>query len=144
MRTTVFKPSPSHLAPAARCAAVSCLVRALYPFALALRFYVRLHRLAPRTTTAKSPFTPIFRQGRTAEEFLAESANHGWPSFRDSEVVWDSVRVLTRGQSAEGETITAEGVHLGHNLPDAKGNRYCINLVCVAGPGPAGGPAVDA
>jgi hypothetical protein len=22
---------------------------------------------------------------------------------------------------------------LGHNLPDKKGNRYCINLCCVAG-----------
>jgi hypothetical protein len=109
-----------------------------------LAFIHSFSRQALRTTTPKSPLTSTSRQGRTAEEFLAESANHGWPSFRDSEVVWDSVRVLTRGQSAEGETITADGVHLGHNLPDAKGNRYCINLVCVAGPGPAGGKAVDA
>jgi peptide methionine sulfoxide reductase MsrB len=26
-----------------------------------------------------------------------------------------------------------DGTHLGHNLPDGKGNRYCINLVSVAG-----------
>jgi peptide methionine sulfoxide reductase MsrB len=25
------------------------------------------------------------------------------------------------------------GTHLGHNLPDKKGNRYCINLVSIAG-----------
>jgi peptide methionine sulfoxide reductase MsrB len=25
------------------------------------------------------------------------------------------------------------GVHLGHNLPDGEGARYCINLVCMAG-----------
>ena len=25
------------------------------------------------------------------------------------------------------------GTHLGHNLPDAAGNRYCIDLVSVSG-----------
>ncbi len=29
--------------------------------------------------------------------------------------------------------VSLEGTHLGHNLPDSKGNRYCINLVSVAG-----------
>lgn len=38
------------------------------------------------------------------------------------------VRVLPNG-----ETISVDGTHLGHNLPDGTGNRYCINLVCVAG-----------
>jgi peptide methionine sulfoxide reductase MsrB len=38
------------------------------------------------------------------------------------------VRVL-----GDGETVSVDGTHLGHNLPDGKGNRYCINLVCVAG-----------
>lgn len=86
---------------------------------------------------------PVFiaPRGRTAEAFLAESADHGWPSFRDSEVVWENVRVLTRGASASGETVTVDGVHLGHNLPDRHGNRYCINLVCVAGPGGEGAEA---
>ena len=27
--------------------------------------------------------------------------------------------------------ISLDGTHLGHNLPDSKGNRYCINLVSV-------------
>jgi peptide methionine sulfoxide reductase MsrB len=67
--------------------------------------------------------------GRTKEEFLAESTVHGWPSFRDDEVVWDNVRVLRNS----GETVSVDGSHLGHNLPDRKGNRYCINLVSVAG-----------
>jgi hypothetical protein len=32
-------------------------------------------------------------------------------------------------------------LQLGHNLPDAKGNRYCINLVSVAGsPGDCAAP----
>ena len=67
--------------------------------------------------------------GRPAEELVQESRTHGWPSFRDSEVVWDNVRVLRNS----GETVSVDGTHLGHNLPDRKGNRYCINLVSIAG-----------
>jgi len=66
--------------------------------------------------------------GRTWQDFIDESRNHGWPSFRDEEVNWDYVRVLPNG-----ETVSVDGTHLGHNLPDRKGNRYCINLVSIAG-----------
>lgn len=45
------------------------------------------------------------------------------------EVVWENVSVLKNS----GETVSVDGTHLGHNLPDKKGNRYCINLVSVAG-----------
>ena len=65
--------------------------------------------------------------GRTMEEFVTESTHHGWPSFRDEEVVAKNVRVL-----ADGETVSVDGTHLGHNLPDGR-NRYCIDLVSVAG-----------
>ena len=41
---------------------------------------------------------------------------------------WDVVRCLPNG-----ETVSVDGTHLGHNLPDKTGNRYCINLVSVAG-----------
>jgi len=73
---------------------------------------------------------PLFvaPQGRSWKEFVAESKVHGWPSFRDNEVVKENVRVL-----ADGETVSVDGTHLGHNLPDGGGNRYCINLVSVAG-----------
>ena len=73
---------------------------------------------------------PLFiaPRGRTMEEFLAESKSHGWPSFRDEEVVWENVRCLK-----DGECVSVDGTHLGHNLPDRSGNRYCINLVSVAG-----------
>jgi peptide methionine sulfoxide reductase MsrB len=67
--------------------------------------------------------------GRSAEDLIAESEKHGWPSFRDQEVVWENVRVLR----SSGETVSKDGTHLGHNLPDRKGNRYCINLVSIAG-----------
>ena len=73
---------------------------------------------------------PLFvaPKGRTVEQFIDESKHHGWPSFRDEEVVWDNVRCLR-----DGEAVSVDGTHLGHNLPDWKGNRYCINLVSVAG-----------
>jgi hypothetical protein len=70
-------------------------------------------------------------KGRTMEEFLLESQSHGWPSFRDEETNWEYVRCLENG-----ECVSTTGTHLGHNLPDSKGNRYCINLVSVAAPPP--------
>ena len=56
---------------------------------------------------------------------------HWWPSFRDEEVLTSHVRVLP-----DGEAVSKDGTHLGHNIPDDKGNRYCINLVSVCGHGP--------
>eukprot|EP00008_Paramoeba_atlantica_P004594 CAMPEP_0201488818 /NCGR_PEP_ID=MMETSP0151_2-20130828/19573_1 /ASSEMBLY_ACC=CAM_ASM_000257 /TAXON_ID=200890 /ORGANISM="Paramoeba atlantica, Strain 621/1 / CCAP 1560/9" /LENGTH=161 /DNA_ID=CAMNT_0047874187 /DNA_START=69 /DNA_END=554 /DNA_ORIENTATION=+ len=67
-------------------------------------------------------------KGRSMEEFIAESKSHGWPSFRDQEVNWETVRCL-----GNGECVSVDGTHLGHNLPDKKGNRYCINLVSISG-----------
>ena len=73
---------------------------------------------------------PLFiaPKGRSFDDFEKESNKHGWPSFRDEEVVWDNVRCLRNG-----ECVSLVGTHLGHNLPDRKGNRYCINLVSVCG-----------
>ena len=65
---------------------------------------------------------------RTIEDFLQESHLHGWPSFRTDEVHWEHVRVLP-----DGETVSINGTHLGHNLPDPQGDRFCINLLCIAG-----------
>lgn len=45
-----------------------------------------------------------------------------------NKVNWEYVRVLP-----SGETVSIDGTHLGHNLPDTKGRRYCINLVSIAG-----------
>lgn len=67
-------------------------------------------------------------KGRTFDEFIRESVSHGWPSFRDEEVIWENVRCLKNG-----EAVSVDGTHLGHNLPDFSGSRYCINLVSVAG-----------
>lgn len=76
---------------------------------------------------------PLFiaPRGRSFDSFVKESTSHGWPSFRDDEVVWENVRCLP-----DGETVSVDGTHLGHNLPDRTGSRYCINLVSVAGTPP--------
>merc|ERR1712131_419563 len=44
---------------------------------------------------------PLFiaPKGRSYEEFLDESIAHGWPSFRDEEVVWENVRCLANGEA---------------------------------------------
>ena len=54
---------------------------------------------------------PLFQApiGRSVDVFLAESKVHGWPSFRDDEVVWENVRVL----KSSGETVSVSGTHLG-------------------------------
>jgi len=62
------------------------------------------------------------------DDFLIESRNHGWLSFRNEEVVWDNVRIL-----ADGEAVSIDGTHLGHDIPDADGSRYTINIVSIAG-----------
>jgi len=50
----------------------------------------------------------IAPKGRSYEEFINESLSHGWPSFRDEEVVWDDVRCLPNGES-----VSLAGTHLG-------------------------------
>lgn len=77
------------------------------------------------SNTGKLLFTAP--KGRSMKDFLVESRAHGWPSFRDAEVNWDLVRCLP-----DGETVSVDGTHLGHNLPDRTGSRYCINLISVA------------
>jgi len=67
-------------------------------------------------------------RGRSFQAFMEETNNHGWPSFRDQEVV--TANVLTQHGN---ELVSTCGTHLGHNLPDHHGNRHCINLICMAG-----------
>ncbi len=50
---------------------------------------------------------PLFiaPRGRTFEDFVAESKSHGWPSFRDEEVVWENVRCLRDGEAVRHSCI---------------------------------------
>jgi len=73
---------------------------------------------------------PLFiaPRGRTFEEFKEESLHHGWPSFRPEEIVSENVIIHDDGRM-ESRCLT----HLGHNLPYGGVDRYCIDLVCIAG-----------
>ena len=73
---------------------------------------------------------PLFvaPRGRTFEEFVQESLHHGWPSFRPAEIVSENVIIHDDGRM-ESKCLT----HLGHNLPNGGIDRYCIDLVCMAG-----------
>ncbi|KAL7552073.1 hypothetical protein ACHAWF_015325 [Thalassiosira exigua] len=73
---------------------------------------------------------PLFvaPRGRTFEEFRDESLKHGWPSFRPEEMVSENVILHDDGRM-ESACLT----HLGHNLPEGGVDRYCVDLVCVAG-----------
>ncbi|OEU08215.1 hypothetical protein FRACYDRAFT_271793 [Fragilariopsis cylindrus CCMP1102] len=73
---------------------------------------------------------PLFvaPRGRTFEEFVEESLYHGWPSFRPAEIVSENVIIHDDGRM-ESKCLT----HLGHNLPNSGIDRYCIDLVCIAG-----------
>eukprot|EP01084_Bolivina_argentea_P198023 339224_1 len=63
------------------------------------------------TTTFYDSVTgkPLFiaPKGRSFKEFKEESVHHGWPSFRDEEVVWENVRCLR-----DGECVSMNGTHL--------------------------------
>jgi len=85
---------------------------------------------------------PLFvaPRGRSFEEWRRESENHGWPSFRDEEVV-NGALLLREG----GEVVSAcpSPTHLGHQFQDARGARYCIDLLCIAGQREGGAAAGD-
>jgi len=73
---------------------------------------------------------PLFvaPRGRSFDDFVAESLLHGWPSFRPDEIVSENV-IIHDGGRMESKCLT----HLGHNLPKGGVDRYCIDLVCMAG-----------
>lgn len=78
---------------------------------------------------------PLFKApvNRTMAEFKADTDEHGWPSFRLAEVL--NGNVIT---DSSGFVYSRCGTHLGSYLPDDKGPRWCMDLVCLAG-----NPAAD-
>ncbi|KAL7434106.1 hypothetical protein ACHAXM_003881 [Skeletonema potamos] len=73
---------------------------------------------------------PLFiaPRGRSFDEFKEESLKHGWPSFRPEESVSENIIIYNDGRM---ESVCK--THLGHNLPEGGVDRYCIDLVCMAG-----------
>lgn len=68
---------------------------------------------------------------RTHQEFLLESQELGYLSFRDDEVNWNTVKIVENGK-----VVSIDGTFLGHVAPDQMGNRYAINLSAVSGQDP--------
>lgn len=66
---------------------------------------------------------------RSMADFQADTQEHGWPSFRAPEVHVDHVLV----NATNGLVTSSCGTHLGTFLPDAQGDRWCIDLSCIAG-----------
>ena len=78
---------------------------------------------------------PLFvaPRGRSFDEFWRESSEHGWPSFRPAEMIAENVEIYDMRRDRYGPMRSTCGTHLGHNIPDRLGDRFCIDLVCVAG-----------
>eukprot|EP01063_Lacrimia_lanifica_P031486 TRINITY_DN51_c1_g1_i1.p1 TRINITY_DN51_c1_g1~~TRINITY_DN51_c1_g1_i1.p1 ORF type:complete len:669 (+),score=242.37 TRINITY_DN51_c1_g1_i1:46-2052(+) len=73
---------------------------------------------------------PLFTvpKGRSLADFEADTTEHGWPSFRQEELV--AANVVT---DKDGFVYSKCGTHLGSYLPDDKGPRWCLDLSCLAG-----------
>lgn len=73
---------------------------------------------------------PLFRApvNRSFAEWKAETGRHGWPSFRAEEIIQENLKM-----DSGGAVRSVCGTHLGNNLPDEFGDRYRINLLCIAG-----------
>ena len=65
---------------------------------------------------------------RDANTFINESKQIGYLVFRDADVDWSNVRLLTNGN-----VVSVDGTFLGRAAPDQQGNRYVINLASIAG-----------
>ena len=74
---------------------------------------------------------PLFRApvNRSFAEFEEETMEHGWPSFRTAEVIFENVVT----DEATGRAFSSCGTQIGSYLPDEAGARWCIDLSCVAG-----------
>mmetsp|Transcript_807 Transcript_807/g.1170 ORF Transcript_807/g.1170 Transcript_807/m.1170 type:complete len:239 (-) Transcript_807:73-789(-) len=74
----------------------------------------------------------IAPRGRTYAVWKKESIDHGWPSFRDEEVIMSNIGVIAGGEVVTNCPDGAQ-THQGHRFHDIKGYRYCIDVMCMAG-----------
>jgi hypothetical protein len=75
----------------------------------------------------------IVPRGRNISSFIEETKEHGWPSFRDAEIVNGNVLNETKNGTLTKGVKSKCGTHLGDNLPLGGHNRYCLDLSCVSG-----------
>eukprot|EP00045_Choanoeca_perplexa_P018536 m.293051 g.293051 ORF g.293051 m.293051 type:complete len:188 (+) comp18217_c0_seq1:1037-1600(+) len=95
-----------------------------------VRFFDKLNSSAITTFYDSACGMPLFRApvNRTFEEWRQESLTHGWPSFRPPELLAGAINVTDTG-----EVVSACGTHLGTIDPDEKGQRYCLDTICLSG-----------
>lgn len=74
---------------------------------------------------------PLFQApvNRTYEDWKADTTEHGWPSFRQSEVVIENLKLDEDGL----HVYSTCGTYLGGYQPDTAGPRWCIDLSCISG-----------
>ena len=86
-------------------------------------FLKEVSREGPTTYYDSVTGKPLFVApiGRTMDQFLAESNVHGWPSFRDAEVVWEN----TRGTHAQTCPCSRQPVR----PPDPGAPHACSGLL---------------
>ena len=84
---------------------------------------------------------PLFHTAgsREHDDWWDESVGHGWPSFREDEIIAENLVIDKAGPKGFQEVRSTCGTHLGHLMPDRRGPRYCINLLCIGGK-----PSIDA
>ena len=95
-----------------------------------VQFFEQLNASAITTFYDSSCGMPLFRApiNRTFAEWREESLIHGWPSFRTQELLPGAINVTD-----VGEVVSACGTHLGTVDPDDKGQRYCLDMICISG-----------
>merc|ERR1719453_2954649 len=86
-------------------------------------FDIIQHKTLPITFYDPVCGIPLFTApvGRSLKDFETETMEHGWPSFRPAEIVKKNVII----HDDTGMVTSSCGTHLGTNLPDSNGDRYC-------------------
>jgi len=90
-----------------------------------------MNQTSPTVFFDSSCGLPVFIApiNRTFADFKADTTNHTWPSFRPGEIFLENVVI----NATTGDIRSKCGTHLGSLDPDARGERYCIDLSCISG-----------
>jgi len=136
--TDAIKDFPFPLHPGETLADAVCCDAYFKPYAEPSGLYARddvdlFSKMNPNGTTFYDSACgiPLFvaPRGRSFLDFMVETEEHGWPSFRTKELVPGNSHVM----KDTGEVVSKCGTHLGSFLPDDKGDRWCIDLACISG-----------
>lgn len=96
-----------------------------------VQLFANMNQDGPTTFYDSACGLPVFVApvNRTFADFQADTKEHEWPSFRHDEIIRENVFINT----TTGDVSSKCGTHLGTYTPDDKGDRYCVDLVCISG-----------